>query len=114
MTYNKMTYNKAWCRPSYHRRMAVMPDAVRDNPTLSRFELDANGVTAVANYTIAGNVITFTHTEVPPQARGGGTASQLIAGALQAARARGLKIIPRCSFVSAYLAKHSEFQDLVA
>jgi hypothetical protein len=54
-----------------------MPDAVRDNPTLSRFELHANGVTAVANYTIAGNVITFTHTEVPPQARGGGTASRL-------------------------------------
>jgi len=94
--------------------MAVMPDAVRDNPTLSRFELDANGVKAVANYTIADNVITFTHTEVPPQARGGGTASRLIAGALQAARARELKIVPRCSFVSAYLAKHSEFQDLVA
>jgi len=51
---------------------------------------------------------------VPPQARGGGTASRLIAGALQAARARGLKIVPRCSFVSAYLAKHPEFQDLVA
>ena len=91
-----------------------MSVTVRDNPALYRFELDANGVTVVANYQIAGNVITFTHTEVPPQARGGGTASQLIAGALQAARARGLKIIPRCSFVSAYLAKHSEFQDLVA
>lgn len=90
-----------------------MSDTVRDNPALYRFELDANGVTVVANYQIAGNVITFTHTEVPPQARGGGIASRLIAGALQAARERGLKVVARCSFVSAYLAKHPEFQDLV-
>ncbi|MGA3308419.1 MAG: GNAT family N-acetyltransferase [Xanthobacteraceae bacterium] len=91
-----------------------MPAAVRDNPALSRFELDANGVTAVANYKIADGVITFTHTEVPPQARGGGTASRLIAGALEAARARGLKVVAHCSFVRAYLAKHPEFQDLLA
>ncbi len=91
-----------------------MPDAIRDNPTLSRFELDAEGVTAVANYWIAGNVITFTHTEVPQQARRSGIASRLVAGALQAARARKLKIVARCSFVSAYLAKHPEFEDLVA
>jgi len=88
-------------------------DTVRDNPALYRFELDANGVTVVANYQIAGNVITFTHTEVPPQARGGGIASRLIAGALRAARERGLTVVARCSFVSAYLAKHPEFQDLV-
>ena len=53
--------------------MVSMPGAVRDNPTLSRFELDANGVTAVSYYTLAGGVMTFTHTEVPPQARGGGS-----------------------------------------
>ena len=49
-----------------------MPAAVRDNPALSRFELDVNGVTAVANYRRDGGVMTFTHTEVPPQARRGG------------------------------------------
>jgi uncharacterized protein len=46
-----------------------MPATVRDNPALSHFELDANGVRAVANYQLDGGVITFTHTEVPPQAR---------------------------------------------
>ncbi len=91
-----------------------MAAVVRDNPALSRFELDANGVTAVANYKIADGVITFTHTEVPPQARGGGTASRLIAGALEAARERGLKVVAQCSFVRAYLAKHPEFRDLLA
>jgi len=39
---------------------------VRDNTALSRFELDADDVTAVANYRLAGNVMTITHTEVPP------------------------------------------------
>jgi predicted GNAT family acetyltransferase len=91
-----------------------MPAAVRDNPALSRFELDANGVTAVAHYQLAGKVITFTHTEVPPQARHGGIASRLIAGALHAVRARGLKIVPRCSFVKAYVDKHPEVRDLLA
>src|ERR1700729_2176346 len=68
-----------------------MPAAVRDNPALSRCELDVNGVTAVANHQRDGGVMTFTHTEVPPRARHGGIASQPIAGALQSVRARGLK-----------------------
>jgi predicted GNAT family acetyltransferase len=91
-----------------------MAAEVRDNPALSRFELDVNGVTAVANYQLNGGVMTITHTEVPPQARHGGIASQLIAGALQAARARGLKIVPRCSFVKAYVDEHPEVRDLLA
>jgi uncharacterized protein len=91
-----------------------MAAAVRDNPAFSRFELDVNGVTAVANYQLNGKTITFTHTEVPPHARHGGIASQLIGGALDAARARGLKIIPRCSFVKAYVDTHPQVRDLLA
>ena len=88
--------------------------SVRDNTALSRFEIDAGGVTAFVNYRIDGSVITFLHTETPPQVRGQGIASQLIAGALQIARARGFKVIPRCAFVRAYIAKHAEFRDLLA
>jgi uncharacterized protein len=91
-----------------------MSAAVRDNPALSRFELAVNGITAVANYQLNGRVMTLTHTEVPPQARHGGIASELIGGALQAARARGLKIVPRCSFVKAYVDNHPEERDLLA
>jgi predicted GNAT family acetyltransferase len=88
-----------------------MPTAVHDNVALSRFELESGGVTAVLNYRLSGDTITLAHTETPPQARGRGIASQLVAGALEIARARGLKVIPRCPFVSAYLAKHPEFRD---
>jgi predicted GNAT family acetyltransferase len=89
-----------------------MPAILHDNPELSRFEMDDDGILAVANYRLAGNVITFTHTEVPPQARGHGLASRLIAGALEAALARELKVVAHCSFVHDFLAKHPEYHDL--
>ena len=94
------------------RYIGRMP--VHDNTALSRFELDADGVTAFVNYRIDGGVITLLHTETPPQARGQGLASQLIAGTLEIARARGLKVKPLCAFVRAYIAKHPEFRDLLA
>ena len=87
---------------------------VRDNTALSRFELDADDVTAVANYRLAGNVMTITHTEVPPHARNRGIASRLIEGMLAEARARGLKIVSLCPFVGAYFSKHPEDKDLLA
>lgn len=91
-----------------------MASVVRDNTALSRFELEADGITAVANYHLAGKVMTFTHTEVPPPARHRGIASRLIQGALTEARARGLKIVPRCSFVKAYVDRHPEVGELLA
>ncbi len=87
---------------------------VRNNPALSRFEVEVEGGTAVANYRIDGGVITFTHTEVPPRARGAGVASRLMREALEMVRPLGLKVVARCSFVRAYLAKHPEFHDLTA
>jgi hypothetical protein len=46
-----------------------MPSPVRDNPARSRFELDADGVTAFMNYRLAGKVISLDHTETPVAAR---------------------------------------------
>ncbi len=91
-----------------------MPAALRDNTALSRFELDAGGVTAFMKYRLAGSVITLDHTETPREARGRGIASRLVEAALDTARARGLKVVPRCPFVSAWLARHPEYRDLVA
>ncbi len=92
----------------------AMPAAVRDNTARSRFELDDGGVTAFLNYKLAGNVITLAHTETPVAARGYGLGSRLVEGVLQTARARGLRVVPVCAFVRAFLDKHPEYQDLVA
>lgn len=91
-----------------------MPSAVRHNASLSRFELDVDGATAVAVYRLADEVMTFTHTETPHALRGQGIASRLIHGALEQARAMGVKVVPRCPFVGQYIARHPEFLDLLA
>jgi hypothetical protein len=49
------------------RRSACRPPCTTI-PELSRFEMDDDGVLAVVNYRLADHLITFTHTEVPPQA----------------------------------------------
>lgn len=87
---------------------------VSNNEERSRYELVEQGHTAFAAYGIDGAVITFTHTVVPPALQGMGVASRLIAAALADARARGLKVVPQCPFVAAYIAKHPEWRDLLA
>jgi uncharacterized protein len=87
--------------------------AVRNNTELNRFELDVDGHTAVAYYRPSPGLITFTHTEVPPELGGRGVGSTLVKGALDMARAQGLKVASRCPFVSAYLGKHPEYNDLL-
>jgi hypothetical protein len=91
-----------------------MAALIRDNTARSRFELEADGVTVFMNYRLNGNVISLDHTETPVAARGRGLASRLVQGVLDEARARGLKIVPRCPFVVAYVARHPEYRDLVA
>jgi predicted GNAT family acetyltransferase len=88
--------------------------AIRNNPAQSRFELDTEDGTAVAYYRLAGGVLTIHHTETPAHLRGRGIASQLIRGVLETARAERLKVVPRCGFVAAYMARHPEFNDLLA
>jgi predicted GNAT family acetyltransferase len=90
-----------------------MANTVRNNTALNRFELDADGHTAVAYYRLAPGVITFTHTEVPQELAGRGIGSALARGALEIVRAQGLKVVAQCPFISAYLGQHPEFNDLL-
>jgi predicted GNAT family acetyltransferase len=85
---------------------------VRDNTTLSRFELDVEGAVAFANYRRAPGTVIITHTETPRALRGRGNASELVKGALELIRADGLKVVAGCGFVVDYLHKHPEFSDL--
>ena len=64
-------------------------------------------------YKLADGVITFVHTEVPPELGGRGVGSTLVQGALDQVRAEGLKVIPQCPFVKAWIGKHPEYKDLL-
>jgi predicted GNAT family acetyltransferase len=91
-----------------------MPDTVRDNRAEQEFELDVEGHRAIAAYQREGGTITFTHTLVPKAIEGRGVASKLIRAALDAARDEGLKVIPQCPFVAAYIERHPEYRGLLA
>jgi uncharacterized protein len=84
-----------------------------DNKAHHRFELEVEGHVAKSFYRIENGVITFIHTEVPPELGGKGIGSRLIKGALDQVRANGLKVIAECPFVKAYIEKHAEYADLV-
>ena len=50
----------------------------------------------------------YHHTWVAPRLRGRGIAQGLVRAALEHARDEGLRVVPRCSFVRAYVARHPE------
>jgi predicted GNAT family acetyltransferase len=87
---------------------------VINNAAASRYELSVDGGTAIAVYQRQGDVVAFTHTEVPPALGGHGVASTLVKSALDDVRAHGLRVIPACEFVAAYMERHPEEQDLLA
>ena len=87
---------------------------VRDNHERHRFEIDlGDGTFAIAEYTLPAGKIMFTHTEVPEAHEGEGLGTKLIRFGLDAARERGLKVIPICPFFAAYMKEHAEVQDLL-
>ena len=90
----------------------MTPDQVRNNTSLSRYELDADGATAFANYRLVPGAVIITHTETPPALRGRGIASTLVQGALNQIRAEGSKVIAGCGFVVDYLRRHPEYADI--
>lgn len=93
--------------------MNDMTGDVRNNVAEGRYELTIEGHLAAAYYTKANNVVTFTHTEVPKELGGKGVGSRLVKGALDQARAEGLKVVAQCPFVKGYIDKHAEFADLL-
>jgi predicted GNAT family acetyltransferase len=86
---------------------------VRDNEALQRFELETDEGTAYITYSKAGGSVSLNHTDVPNALSGRGIGSALVKGALELIGARKQKIVPRCSFVAAYLERHPEYQALV-
>ena len=87
--------------------------AVINNPNLGRYELAVEGHVAAAYYHRSNGVVTFDHTEVPPELGGKGIGSKLVKGALDQVRAEGLKVVAECPFVKGWIEKHPDYRDLL-
>ena len=88
---------------------------VHDAAGSSRFEIRVDGgLAGFAQYRLNDpRLIVFTHTEIDDAFEGRGLGSILIRAALDGARGRGLAVQPDCPFVRGYIARHSEYLDLV-
>ncbi|WP_307858067.1 GNAT family N-acetyltransferase [Cellulomonas fulva] len=83
-------------------------------PDGSRFEArDGERVLGFAEYHRDGRTVVFTHTEVGPEHEGQGVGGELVRGALDAVRDRGDDVVALCPFVSAWIARHPEYRDLL-
>jgi predicted GNAT family acetyltransferase len=87
--------------------------AVSNNSARHRFEVSIQGSTAFLDYHLAPPKLTLIHTEVPEAIRGHAVGGKLARAALDFARREGLYVNPLCSFVAAYIRRHSEYADLV-
>ncbi|MBP0494320.1 GNAT family N-acetyltransferase [Pararoseomonas indoligenes] len=88
---------------------------VTDNTARHRFELEVGtSEPALIAYRRDGGRITLVHTIVPEEASGHGAGSRLVRGALAMIRSQGLRVVPECSFVAAYIERHPEERDLLA
>lgn len=86
---------------------------VTNDQAAQRYEARLGEEVAFAEYRPVGDALMFTHTEVPEDLEGQGVGSALVRGALDDARARGLRVIPMCPFVAAFIQRHPDYADLV-
>jgi len=96
-----------------------MPDTDHEarvvlNPEAKRYELwSGDRLDGFAAFRELPGKIEIYHTVILPELEDHGLGGQLVAAALDDARAKGLAVIPTCSFVGFYLSEHPEYADLL-
>lgn len=87
---------------------------VAHDEAAQRFELLVDGARALLTYRRFPDRIVLLHTEVPQPFEGHGLAARLSRSALDFARANRLRVVPLCPYVSSFIRKNPEYQDLLA
>ena len=79
-----------------------------------RFLVKLEGYEACLMYRTHGQDLDLYHTYVPEVFRGRGIADKLCKAAFEHAKAKNLRVIPSCSYISdAYLKRHKEWEPIV-
>ena len=87
---------------------------IRKNAAAGRYEMEIDGEVAFVTYAERDGIIHLLHAEVPRALRGRGAGSRLAAGVLDAIRAEGGKMVPRCGFIADFVHLNPAYRDLVA
>lgn len=97
---------------------------VSDNADQNRFELRLNGdLVGILGYFDTGRssgvpsgtrpVVDYLHTVIVEDFGHQGLAAVLVGGALDAARRRGWRVRPVCTYVQRFLASHPDYRDVI-
>ncbi|HET7714873.1 MAG TPA: GNAT family N-acetyltransferase [Bauldia sp.] len=89
-----------------------MDAEIKDNPVRHRYELQVDGQVAYLRYRRMPGVLTLVHTEVPKPLEGKGIGARLVRHVLDLARSEGMKVVPLCPFVVAWMKRHPEYDDM--
>lgn len=91
-----------------------MSEQIEVTKAAARFEIRVDGALAgYVEYNDSDGVRTMPHTLIDSAFRGRGLAGILIKQALDTTRAEGLAVLPVCPAVRRFIAKNSEYVDLV-
>ena len=91
-----------------------MSIAVTDVPDKHRWEArDGDTLAGLVAYSRTDDLVVFLHTEVDDNFAGRGVGSALAQAALDAAREQGLRVRPDCPFISEWISRHPDYEDLV-
>lgn len=86
-----------------------------NNAEAGQYEIHLDGRrVGLATYYRQGSAVVIPHTETAPEFGGRGLASKLVRFGLDDIRAKGLRVIPACPFVSVFIRRNPEYQDLLA
>jgi predicted GNAT family acetyltransferase len=101
-------------RASRRHPPAIQP-MIEHDAARNRFVSQLSGGEAYLAYSKAGDgTLDLQHTIVPEAERGRGVGESLVRAAVDHARSEGVRIIPSCPFVQAWLDDHPEGNDVVS
>ncbi|WP_395244564.1 GNAT family N-acetyltransferase [Agromyces sp. MMS24-K17] len=94
--------------------MTTHESKVTRNDARQRYELHVDGeVAGIAMFREEEGRVVFTHTVVLPAYEGRGLGGTIAKTALDDVVSRGLRVVPECPFISAWIAKHPEYEASV-
>jgi predicted GNAT family acetyltransferase len=92
-----------------------MSVTVTEVPERSRYEAHVDGELAgFVDYRRKGDVVVFIHTEVDAEHQGQGVAGIIARAVLDDVRRRGLRARVPCPFLSQWVTRHPEYDDLLS
>ena len=85
-----------------------------DNKINNQYEFHVGEFIPKIEYRKTGGKIFLTHTGVPSELQGKGIGNVLVSKVLEEIKQSGLRIVPVCPFIAAYIKRHPEWNFLVS